>query len=169
MNPRLANVAVFFNPAEPNAKSYLHETRRAAATMGMQVEAFEIKSPSDLDDAFQGAKRAGAKAVAVLTDYVTLWNRESLVALAAKHRIPTIYTERLFIEAGGLASYGASDRELHRCAAAYVDKILKGTPPADIPVEQPTKFELVINTSAAKSIDLQIPSALRLRADDVIE
>jgi len=169
MDPRLGNVAVFFNPAEPNARSYLAETQSAAATMGMQAEAFEIKSPADLENAFQAAKKANAKAVAVLTDYVTLYNRANLVALAAKHRVPVIYTERLFVEAGGLVSYGASDRDLHRHAAAYVDKILRGTAPADIPVEQPTKFELVINTSAAKSIDLQVPKALLLRADDVIQ
>jgi putative ABC transport system substrate-binding protein len=169
MNPRLANVAVFFNPAEPNAASYLQETRNAAAAMGMQVEAFEIGSPSDLEGAFAAAKKGGDKAIAVLTDFVTLYNRANLVALAAKYRVPVIYTERLFVEAGGLVSYGASDRDLHRHAAAYVDKILKGTAPADLPVEQPTKFELVINTSAAKSIDLQVPKALLLRADDVIQ
>jgi len=169
MNPRLASVAVFFNPAEPNAASYLQETRSAAAAMGMQMEAFEIRSPSDLEAAFQGAKKAGDKAIAVLTDFVTLYNRANLVALAAKYRVPVIYTERLFVEAGGLVSYGASDRDLHRHAAAYVDKILKGAAPADIPVEQPTKFELVINMTAAKSIDLQVPKALLLRADEVIQ
>jgi putative ABC transport system substrate-binding protein len=169
MNPRLASLAVFFNPAEPNAASYLQETRSAAAAMGMQVEAFEIRSPSDLEGVFQAAKKGGDKAIAVLTDFVTLYNRANLVALAAKYRVPVIYTERLFVEAGGLVSYGASDRDLHRHAAAYVDKILKGAAPADIPVEQPTKFELVINTGAAKSIDLQVPKALLLRADEVIE
>jgi putative ABC transport system substrate-binding protein len=168
MNPRLAAVAVFFNPAEPNARSYLRETQSAAAAMGMQLDALEIRSAADLEGAFQAARKAGAKAIAVLTDYVTLYNRANLVALAAKHRVPVIYTERLFVEAGGLVSYGASDRDLHRRAAAYVDRILKGSVPADIPVEQPTKFELVISRSAAKSIDLQVPTALLLRAD-VIE
>ena len=167
LNPRLANVAIFFNPDEPNAKGYLRETQNAATAMGMQMEAFEIRGPADLEVAFRAAKKADAKAIAVLTDFVTLYNRANLVALAAKYRVPVIYTDRSFVEAGGLVSYGANERDLHRHAAAYVDKLLKGTSPADIPVEQPTIFELVINMSAAKSLDLQVPNSLLMRAEAI--
>ena len=105
----------------------------------------------------------------MLTDFVTLYHRTELANLAAEYRLPAIYSERLFVEAGGLMSYGASDRDLHRLAAAYVDKILRGAKPADLPVEQPTKFELVINVRAAKALGLLIPPLVLDRADDVIE
>jgi len=167
--PRLTHIAVIYNPAEPNAASYLKETQAAAATMGMRIEPLEIRSPGDLEEAFQTARKTGATAVSVLTDFVTLYNRLELARIALKYRVPVIYTERLFPEAGGLMSYGASDRDLHRHAAVYVDKILKGAIPADLPVEQPTKFELVINMNAAMSLGLRVPKPLLLRADEVIQ
>jgi putative ABC transport system substrate-binding protein len=105
----------------------------------------------------------------VLTDFVTLYNRTALAELVAKYHLPAIYSERLFVEAGGLMSYGASDRESHHRAAVYVDKILRGAKPADLPVEQPTKFELVINVKAAKALGLTTPQSLLMRADEVIQ
>ena len=167
--PRLGRLAVLWNPAEPNAASYLGETREAARALNILVQSLELRSPRDLESAFQAAKREHASALAVLTDPVTLYHRTELAGFAAKHHLPAIYTERLFVEAGGLMSYGANDRELHRRAAVFVDKILKGTKPGNLPVEQPTTYELVINMKAAKALGLAIPSALVGRADQVIE
>ena len=123
----------------------------------------------DVEAALQAARKAYCSALSVLTDFVTLYNRTALAELAAKYHLPAIYSERLFVEAGGLMSYGASDRESLRCAAVYVDKILRGAKPADLPVEQPTKFELVINVKAAKVLGLTTPQSLLLRADEVIQ
>ena len=167
--PRVARVAVLWDPVEPNAKAYLRATQAAAATMGMQVLSFEIKALSDIEGAFQEARKADSNALIVLTDFVTLYNRTTVADLAAKYRLPAIYTERLFVEAGGLMSYGANDRESHRRAAVYVDKILRGAKPADLPVEQPTKFELIINLKTAKALGLTAPQSLLLRADEVIQ
>jgi putative ABC transport system substrate-binding protein len=167
--PRLARVAVLWNPAEPNARTYLRETQAAASTMGMQVLSFEVKAPGDVEADLQAARKADSGALIVLTDFITLYNRTALAELAAKYRLPAIYSERLFVEAGGLMSYGASDRESHRRAAMYVDKILRGAKPADLPVEQPTKFELVINVKAAKVLGVTTPQSLLLRADEVIQ
>jgi putative ABC transport system substrate-binding protein len=167
--PRVARVAVLWNPSEPNAKTYLRETQAAASTMGLQVLSFEVNDSGDVEAALQAARKADSSALIVLTDFVTLYNRTALAELAAKYRLPAIYSERLSVEAGGLMSYGASDREAHRRAAVYVDKILRGAKPADLPVEQPTKFELVINVKAAKVLGLTTPQSLLLRADDVIQ
>jgi len=167
--PRVARVAVLWNPSEPNAKTYLRETQAAASAMGLQVLSFEVNASGDVEAALQAARKADSNALIVLTDFVTLYNRTALAELAAKYRLPTIYSERLFVEAGGLMSYGASDREAHRRAAVYVVKILRGAKPADLPVEQPTKFELVINIKAAKVLGLTTPQSLLLRADDVIQ
>jgi len=167
--PRVARVAVLWNPAEPNARTYLGETRAAASTMSIQVLSFEVKAPGDIEAALQAARKADSGALIVLTDFITLYNRTTVADLAAKYHLPAIYTEELFVEAGGLMSYGASDRESHRRAAVYVDKILKGAKPADLPVEQPTKFELVISVKAAKLLGLTTPQSLLVRADEVIQ
>jgi len=167
--PRLSRVAVLWNPAEPNAKTYLRETQVAAQAIGVQLQALEVRAPRDLEGALQAARRERSNAFTVLTDPVTLYHRELLADLAAKHRLPGIYSERLFVEAGGLMSYGASDRELHRRAAVFVDKILKGAKPGDLPVEQPTKYELLINLKAAKALGLTIPPSILQRADEVIQ
>jgi len=166
--PRLTRLAVFSNPAEPNSASYLRETREAARALNIQVQSLELRSLRDLESAVQAAKREHANAVAVLTDPITLYHRTELAGLAAKHHLPAIYSERLFVEAGGLMSYGANDRELHRRAATFVDKILRGAKPGDLPVEQPTRYEFVINMKAAKALGLTIPPALMARADQVV-
>jgi putative ABC transport system substrate-binding protein len=168
-DPQVTRVAVLWNPSEPNAETFLKETQAAALVIGVQLQSLEVRAPRDIEDAVEIAKSAGANALTVLTDAITLYYRTELAELAAKHHLPAIYSERLFVEAGGLMSYGASDRELHRHAAVYVDKILKGAKPADLPVEQPTQFELVINLKTAKALGLTIPSSIMVRADEMIE
>jgi putative ABC transport system substrate-binding protein len=167
--PRLARVAVLWNPSEPNADTYWRQTQMAARAMGVQPQSLEIRGARDLEGAVQAARRERANAFTVLTDPVTLYHRVQLAELAAKNRLPAIYSERLFVEAGGLMSYGANDREMHRRAALFVDKILKGAKPSELPVEQPTTYELVINLKTAKALGLTIPPALLQRADQVIE
>jgi len=169
ISPGIVLVTVLWDPAEPNAAAYLKETRAAAPVLGMQLQPIEIRSPNDIQNSFRAAKDAGANGLTVLTDPITLYHRSELAELAAEYRLPAIYSERLFVEAGGLMSYRASDRDLHRLAATYVDKILKGAKPADLPVEQPTKFELVINMKAAKLLGLVMPPTILERADDVLE
>jgi ABC-type uncharacterized transport system substrate-binding protein len=167
--PGMTLVAVLWNPAEPNAETYLKETQAAAPILGVRLQPLEIRSPADIATDLAAARGAGAGGLTVLTDPITLYHRAELAEQAAGCHLPAIYSERLFVEAGGLMSYGASDRDLHRLAAAYVDKILRGARPADLPVEQPTKFELVINMKAAIPLGLAVPSAILERADDVIE
>ena len=167
--PSFSRLAVLWNPAEPNAESFIRDTERAARLLGIQVQSLRVQAPNDLEKAIRAARDEHAHALAVLTDPVTLYRREELVALAMRQRLPAIYTEKAFVEAGGLMSYGADDRELHRRAAVFVDKILKGAKPADLPVEQPTKFELVINLKAAKALGLTIPPIVLARADEIVE
>jgi putative ABC transport system substrate-binding protein len=167
--PRLARVAVLWNPSEPNAEKYWRETRLAARAMNVQPQSLEVRVPRDLDGAMQAARTGRANAFIVLTDPVTLYHRAELAELAAKHHLPAIYSERLFVEVGGLMSYGANDREMHRRAALFVDKILNGARPSDLPVEQPTSYELVINLKIANALGLTIPPSLLQRADQVIE
>jgi len=163
--PRISRVAVLRNPREPNAEAFLGESRAAASANGLRLNVYEVREAADLERNLQAAARAACDALMVLTDPVTLYHRAELVALVARHHLPAIYSERLFAEAGGLMAYGASDRELHRRAALFVDKILKGARPAELPVEQPTKFELVIHAGTARQLGLTIPSTLQLRAE----
>jgi putative ABC transport system substrate-binding protein len=167
--PGLSRVAVLWNPAEPSGEAYLRETTTAARTLNVQVHPLPVKSASELDSLLQAAHREHDGAFIVLTDPVTLYNRKRLVELAAKYRLPTIYSERLFVEAGGLMSYGADDREMHRRAAGFVDRILKGEKPGDLPVQQPTAYELIISVRAARALGLSVPQSLMVRADQVVE
>ena len=166
--PRLTRVAIVWNPAEPNA-AFLRETQAAGRGLSMQLQVLEVKAAPDLETALQAARRWHASGLIVLTDPVTLYHRKQLADLANKYRLPAIYSERLFVESGGLISYGANDRKMHQRAAIYVDKILKGAKPGDLPIEQPTKFELIINLKTAKALGLTIPPSLLQRADQVIE
>jgi len=167
--PGITRVAVLWNPLEPNAATYWRETRLAARAIGVQPQSWEVRVPRDLERAVREAKRERDNAFTVLTDPVTLYHRVELADLAAKHHLPAIYSERLFVEAGGLMSYGANDREMHRHAAVFVDKILRGEKPADLPVEQPTTYELVLNLKTAKALGLTIPPSLLQRADQILE
>jgi putative ABC transport system substrate-binding protein len=166
--PRLTRVAIVWNPAEPNA-AFLRETQAAGRGLSMQLQVLEVKTAPDLETALQAARRWHASGLIVLTDPVTLYHRKQLADLAKKYRLPAIYSERLFVESGGLISYGADDRKMHQRAAVFVDRILKGAKPDDLPIEQPTKFELVINRKTAGALGLTIPPSLLQRADEVIQ
>ena len=170
--PGVNPVAILWQPtafAAPQGKALLKAAEVAAQTLGVRLQVVEARGPDDFERAFTEMTRARANALVVLTSATFPVARRSLVELAAMTRLPAIYPFREDVEAGGLMSYGPSVSDLFRRAATYVDKILKGTKPADLPVEQPTKFELVINLKTAKALGLTIPQTLLLRADQVIE
>ena len=141
----------------------------AARALGLQPQFVEARDPDELPRAFSDMTRARAGALTVLPANMFLREHRRLVDLAAKSRLPAVYTSRDFVDAGGLMSYGANQADLFRRAATYVDKILNGAKPGDLPVEQPTKFELVINLKTAKALGIIVPHALLVRADKVIE
>jgi len=154
---------------EGTEKDMLKRAEIAARALGVRPQFVEARGPADFDRAFSEMTRARAGALAVWTTAMFVAERRRLVALAAKNRLPGVYTLREFVDAGGLMSYGHSQADLNRRAATYVDKILKGAKPADLPVEQPTKFDLVINLTTAKALGLTIPPSLLARADHVVE
>jgi ABC-type uncharacterized transport system substrate-binding protein len=166
--PSISRVAVLTNPSNPMHALYWRETRMAAQTFGLQLQPIELRAPEDFDEAFRAATSGRVGALLAFDDGVTVAYRARLVALAAKYRLPTMYGFREFPDAGGLMSYGSNTPHQFRHAATYVDKILKGAKPADLPVEQPTKFEFVINLNTAKALGLTIPPSLLVRADQVI-
>jgi putative tryptophan/tyrosine transport system substrate-binding protein len=166
--PRLSHVVVLWASSNPANAQALREIERAAATIGVKVQSLDILSSKDIQTAFQGASKAHADAVLVMQNGVAIAHRTELAELAIKSRLPAIYPRLEFVKDGGLISYGASFTDMDRRAATYVDKILKGAKPADLPIEQPTKFELVINLKAAKQIGLTIPPNVLARADKVI-
>jgi putative ABC transport system substrate-binding protein len=167
--PGLARVAILWNPVEVSAARQLRDTEEAARVLGLQVHVLEVRGPDDFEGVFTAARTGRAEGLIILADPVTLFHRARLVDLAAQSRLPAIYWERVFAEAGGLMSYAASDRDMHQRAAHYVDRILKGAKPADLPVEQPTKFELVINLKTAQALGLTLPPTLLFQADEVIQ
>ena len=166
--PVLTHVAVLGNPNEPGNSQALQETQRAANSFDIKIQYFDVRGPDDIETAFKAAGREHMDAALILAGAVFFSERPRMAALAAKNRIPTVYQASEYVEAGGLMTYGVSINDLFRRAATYVDKILKGAKPADLPVEQPTKFELVINLKAAKRIGLTIPPNVLARADRVI-
>jgi putative tryptophan/tyrosine transport system substrate-binding protein len=147
----------------------LKEAEVAARALGVRLQFVEARGPADFDRAFSDMTRARVDALTLLTSTMFLSERRRLVALAAKHRLPAVYPWREGVDAGGLMSYGPDFADLFRRAATYVDKILKGAKPADLPVEQPTKFEFVINLKTAKALNLTIPPSVLGRADQIIE
>ena len=168
--PALARIAVLWNSANPSSTPEFKETETAARALGMQAQSVEVKDASMLDRAFAAMIREQAKAIIVLSDNMLFGQRKQIAHLAAHQRLAGIAWTREFAEDGGLLMvYGPDISEMHRRAAAYVGKILRGANPADLPVEQPTKFELVINLKTAKALGLTIPASLLLRADQVIE
>ena len=170
--PGVSRVAVLWQPGdfgERTEKDMLKGADVAARALGVRLQFVEARGPADFDRAFSDMTRARAGALTVLTSNMFLIERRRLVDLAAKNRLPAVYGGREFVDAGGLMSYGPNLADLFRRAATYVDKILKGAKPGDLPVEQPTKFELVINLKTAKALGLTIPPSLLLRADEVIE
>jgi putative ABC transport system substrate-binding protein len=169
MVPKVTRVAVLGNPANAGTAPQLRQAQEAARALKVQLQPLEARGPNDIDTAFAAITKAGAGAVVVLVDAMFLDHRTRIADLAAKRGLPSIYGLSDFVEAGGLVFYGANDTERFRRAATYVDKILKGAKPADLPVEQPTKFEFVINLKTAKALGLTIPQTLLLRADQVIQ
>jgi putative ABC transport system substrate-binding protein len=167
--PGIRIVAVVMNPDTPFSALALQELRVAADTGGQVLEVFEVRIANKLAVGLEAAVRAGATGLITIEDPFLASLRREIVDLAAKLRLPTIYGSRQFVEAGGLISYGTDIRQIVRRAAEIVDKILKGTKPGDIPVEQPTKFELVINVKTAKTLGLEVPPLLLAVADEVIE
>jgi putative ABC transport system substrate-binding protein len=166
--PRLSRIAVLGNSTEPGNALALKELELAAATLKIQIQYLDILSGKDIEPSFQSATKQRAGAVLVLAGPVMSPHRTEVVNLAAKNRLPAMYYRSDYVEAGGLMSYGTNFPDLFRRAATYVDKILKGAKPADLPVEQPTKFEFIINLKAAKQIGLTIPPNVLARADRVI-
>ena len=166
--PKLSRVAVLGTSASPGMAQQLRETELAAGAFGMQFQFLDILDPKDIEPAFRTATKRRADAVLVLRGPVLTSQRTQVVELAVKSRLPATYAETEYVEAGGLMTYGPSVTDLFRRAATYVDKILKGTKPADLPVEQPKKFEFIINLKTAKQIGLTIPPNVLARADRVI-
>ena len=166
--PTASRVAVVWNPTNSSNSLQVKEIRTAAQTLALRVQSLEVSKPDDIERAFTAIPREGADALLVFADPFLSSQRSRIFDLATKNRLPAMYGQSDPVEAGGLMSYAPSFREFSRRAAYYVDKILKGTKPADLPVEQPTKFELVINLKAAKQIGLTIPPNVLARADRVI-
>jgi ABC-type uncharacterized transport system substrate-binding protein len=169
--PGVNRVAMLFKPdAMPDSakKERLKAAEVAARALGVRLQIVEVRGAEDFDRAFSEMTRARADALAVPATQVFNLERRRLVNLAAQNRLPAVYPNRDFVDAGGLMSYGPNLADMARRAAAYVDKILKGAKPADLPVEQPTKFELVINVKTAKALGLTIPPAVLARADEII-
>jgi putative ABC transport system substrate-binding protein len=167
--PGLARVAVLRNPIVAAHATFWQETEVAARTLGVTLQPIEVRGPEDFEAAFAAATRGNAQALIAFDDNATLAHRPRISALAASSRLPAMYGFREFPDEGGLMSYGPSLVDLYRRAATYVDKILKGAKPADLPVEQPTKFELVINRKTANALGLTVPPTLLAQADEVIE
>ncbi len=170
--PGVNRVAVLWEPGayvELTERDILKETEVAARALGVRLQFVEARGPADFDRAFSDMTRARAGALTVLPSTMFIIERRRLVDLAAKNRLPAVYTSREYVDAGGLMAYGPSIADLFRRAATYVDKILKGAKPGDLPVEQPTKFELVINLKTAKALGLTIPPSVLSRADEVLQ
>ena len=165
--PGAVRLAALINMSNPASPPQWKEVERATRSLGLQAQLLDVRKPEDLGPAFDGAIRQRADALVVGLETLTQANQRVIVDLAAKHRLPAIYASMEF--AGGLVVYGVNYPDQYRRAASFADKIFKGAKPADLPVEQPTKFELVINTRTAKALGLTIPPALLLRADQVIQ
>jgi putative ABC transport system substrate-binding protein len=170
--PGVSRVAVLWQPGatgERTVKDILKEAEVAARALGVRLQFVEARGPADIDRAFSDMTGARADALTVLPGAMFVNERRRLVALAAKNRLPAVYGLREYVDTGGLMAYGPNLADLYRRVATYVDRILKGTKPGDLPVEQPTKFELVINLKTAKDLGLTIPQSVLARADEVIQ
>ncbi len=167
--PKLSRVTVLWNSANQGMKARFQETQLGAQSVGVALQSVTVRSPDDFEPLFGAMTRNRPESLLVLADTVTVANRQRTVEFAARNRVPAIYEARTFVDSGGLMSYGVDFADHYRRTAIYVDKILKGTKPADLPVELPTKFEFVINLKTAKALGLTIPPSLLQRADQVIE
>ena len=167
--PKVPRMALLWNPANPSHATVISHGKDAARSLGVQLQLLEARDPQEIDRAFAAMTREQAGALVVLPDAIFGNQMRQIAELAVKRRLPSIYGVTEYAEAGGLMAYGPNVADLFRRAATYVDKILKGAKPADLPVEQPTKFDLVINLKTAKAVGLTIPPSLLARADQVIE
>ncbi len=169
--PKLSRVAVLWNPQNPASSSTLSwkELQLPARELGVQLHSLEVRSANDFAKAFKDATRARAGALFIMPDPVFAGDLKRIADFAAKSRLPSIFHLREFVHSGGLLAYGVDRSDMFRRAATYVDKILKGAKPADLPVEQPTRFELVVNLKTAKTLGLTLPQSIMVRADQVIQ
>jgi putative ABC transport system substrate-binding protein len=167
---KLSRVAVLYDPDDPAKIEEFKEIQIAARALGVQLQSLEVRSPQEIESVFKLVTSGRGNALMVLYTVITSGrNHKQIVELAIKNRLPTMFSERDLIESGGLMSYGPNYTDLHRRAAVFVDKILKGAKPSELPVEQPIKFELIINLKTAKQIGLTIPPNVLARADKVIK
>jgi putative ABC transport system substrate-binding protein len=167
--PKISHIAVLWNAASPIQVIQERETRAAAQVLGMKMLSLGVRTREEIEDAFAAIVRERPGALLVLADRLFLHHRTRIMDFAAQHRLPGVHAYRELVEAGGLMSFGPSYAGMHRRAAYFVDRILKGAKPADLPVERPATFELVVNLKAAKALGLTIPQSVLLRADQVIE
>src|SRR5262249_46516055 len=167
--PKVRRVAVLTNPSNPSAAFAIKDMQAKAGSLGVQLQLLGTRGPNEFDGAFAAMTREHAGAVLVVTETMLASNRARLADLATRNKLPSMFAFREDVEAGGLMSYGASVEALSRRAGYFADRVLHGAKPADLPIEQPTKFELVINLKTAKALGLTIPPSLLLRADQVIE
>jgi putative ABC transport system substrate-binding protein len=167
--PNLTRVAVLWDPTEPGRRQLVEEAERVAPRLGLQLQTFEARNVHEIGSALTAMTGARVGALLVYGSSTLAANRKTIAELAAKSRLPTMSVAREWMDAGFVMSYGASLNAMYRRAPYFIDKILKGSKPADLPVEQPTKFELVINAKAAKALGLTIPQSLLLRADELIQ
>ena len=166
--PRLARVAVLRNPDNPSHTRVVEDLEEVAPSLSIELHVVGARTSEEFGAAFSTVSRAHVQALLVLGDALFFANRMALLKLASKTRLPVIYGERYFADEGGLMSYGTNFADVFRRSAWYVDKILKGAKPGDLPVEQPTKFELVVNLKTAKTLGITFPESILLRADEVI-
>jgi putative ABC transport system substrate-binding protein len=167
--PKVSLVAVLWNPDNPGNRHQLRAAETAAQALGVRLQPLETRGPGEIDGAFAAMTRERAGALLVLLDSMLLAQRERIADLAARNRLPAVYGLQLHAQAGGLMAYAANQLDVARRVASYVDRILKGAKPAELPVEQPTKFELVINLKTAKALGLTIPPSVLARADEIIQ
>jgi putative ABC transport system substrate-binding protein len=165
----LSNVAVLWNPDVHDSRVVFQETQTAAQAFGLRLQSFEVRRSTEFDQAFAAMTSAHVEALVVISNALFFSHRRQLAALAVRHRLPAMFHSREYAEAGGLMAYGANGEDLYRRTATYVDKLLKGAKPADLPVEQPTKFELVINLKTAQTLGLTLSPAMLFQADKVIQ
>jgi putative ABC transport system substrate-binding protein len=168
INPKLARIGIIWNPRDPTDLPQWKESQVSAKDRRLELRSLEVSSPEKFDDAFKDAVKARSGALAVIASPLTISSQNHIVGLAAKYQLPAIYSREDFVIAGGLMSYGRDQAERYKRGAVMVDKILKGAKAADLPIEQPTKFELLINLKTAKQLGLAIPPNMLARADKVI-
>jgi putative ABC transport system substrate-binding protein len=169
MVPGLTRVGALFNMSNAAEPAQWKEMREATAVVGIEAQLLDVRTPADIVSAFDDARKQSINALIVQIDTLTQSNQQLIIELATKHRLPAIFGSREFVDAGGLMSYGVHYPDLYRRAATHVHKIFNGAKPADLPVEQPTRFELVVNLRTARALNLTVPLSILLRADEVIE